>query len=127
MINILYICYYYKIKAIFYNTHNITVLQYIYLVKKTNEQTLKEVIKDLLDVYKLNTKLNETKLINSWEHVVGKMISKHTVDLHINKKVMYIKLDSAALRNELIYEKQKLINILNKEVGEKVIKDIVLK
>ncbi|MBE9480441.1 MAG: DUF721 domain-containing protein [Bacteroidetes bacterium] len=94
-------------------------------MKKSNDQTLKEVINELLEAYKLGDKLKEVRLIDSWEKVVGKLINKHTKNLYIKKKVLFVKLDSAALRNELSYARQKIIKALNKEAKEEVIDDIV--
>ncbi|MCK4360231.1 MAG: DUF721 domain-containing protein [Bacteroidales bacterium] len=94
-------------------------------MKKSNDQTLKEVINELLEAYKLGDKLKEVRLIDSWEKVVGKLINKHTKNLYIKKKVLFVKLDSAALRNELSYARQKIIKALNKEAKEVVIDDIV--
>ncbi len=96
-------------------------------MKKSNDQTLKEVINELLKAYKLSDKLKEVRLIDSWEKVVGKLINKHTKNLYIKKKVLFVKLDSAALRNELSYARQKIIKALNKEAKEEVIDDIVFK
>ncbi|MCK4638731.1 MAG: DUF721 domain-containing protein [Bacteroidales bacterium] len=96
-------------------------------MKKSNDQTLKEVINELLEAYKLGDKLKEVRLIDSWEKVVGKLINKHTKNLYIKKKVLFVKLDSAALRNELSYARQKIIKALNKEAKEEVIDDIVFK
>ena len=63
--------------------------------------------------------------MNSWENVVGKMISKHTIKLNIRKKTLFVKLDSSALKNELSFSKERIIKSLNDEVGEVVIDKIV--
>lgn len=94
-------------------------------MQKSNEQTLKEVIKQLVKSYRLGGKILETRIINSWEKVVGRMIAKHTLNLSVRKKVLYVKLDSPALKNELNYAKEKIIKSLNKEVKENVIEKIV--
>ncbi len=94
-------------------------------MKATNEQTLKEAITELLEAYKLKDGINETRLINSWDNVVGDLISRHTEKLFIRKKTLYIKLDSAALKNELMYARNKLIKSLNKAIDVEVIEDIV--
>ena len=94
-------------------------------MQKSNEQTLKEVVRELLKAYRLNGKLLEVRLMNSWENVVGKIISKHTLSLNISKKVLFVKLDSPALKNELGYSKERIIKSLNDEVGENVIEKIV--
>ena len=92
---------------------------------KRNEQTIKEAINELLDAYRLRDKLNETRLLQSWGEVTGKMISNHTVDLFIKRKILYVKLDSPALKNELSYSKEKIIDLLNTEAGLEVIRKIV--
>jgi len=94
-------------------------------LKATNEQTLKEAITELLEAYKLKDGINETRLINSWDNVAGELISRHTEKLFIRKKTLYIKLDSAALKNELMYARNKLIKSLNKAIDVEVIQDIV--
>lgn len=94
-------------------------------MKSTNEQTLKEAISQLLKTYKLQDGINETKIINSWEKIVGKMITNHTENLYIKNNKLYLKLDSPALKNELSYAKTKLIKSLNDTVNQQIIEDIV--
>lgn len=97
------------------------------MIKKSNEATLGQVIRELLNTYNLTDKLTEVRLVNSWESVVGKMIAKHTINLKVKKRKLFVKLDSAALTNELTYSKSRIIDMLNKEAGEKVIFDIVFR
>lgn len=92
-----------------------------------NEQSLGDVISEFLNRHNLGPKLDEVRLINAWENVVGKMIAKHTTDLHIQRKSLFVYLDSDALRNELSYTKSLLIRRLNEAVGKEVIKDIVFR
>jgi len=93
----------------------------------SNEQTLGEVVKALIEMYRMEGKLKEASLINAWESVVGDMIAKHTVQLRINKKVLYVEVDSAALRNELTYAREKLKKALNRKVKDNVIDEVVVR
>ena len=94
-------------------------------MRYSNDQSLGAAIKEFLEAYRLNEKMNQTKLIHSWEKVVGKMITKHTRDLSIRNKILFVRIDSPALRNELGYQKEKIMESLNGEVNAKVIDDIV--
>jgi predicted nucleic acid-binding Zn ribbon protein len=96
-------------------------------LSKHNEHSLKEVIDQLLKAYKLDDKLAERRLIASWESVMGAMIAKHTLDLYIKHKQLFVSLDSAALRNELSLAKTKIVKMLNDEVGTEVITEVILK
>jgi predicted nucleic acid-binding Zn ribbon protein len=95
-------------------------------MRKSNEKPLKAAIEEFLDSFHLRDKLNETKVIQSWEKVVGEMVAKNTSRLHIRNRVLFVKVNSAALRNELLFARQKIILALNKEVGKTVIDEIVL-
>lgn len=96
-------------------------------MRNKNEQTLKEVIDQLLKVYKIGGKLNEVNLISSWEKQMGPMIARHTKDIFISNKVLFVTLDSAALRSELSYAKGKIVSMLNTEAGTEVITDVIFK
>lgn len=96
-------------------------------MSKHNEHTLKEAIDQLLKAYKLDGKLAERRLIASWEKVMGTMIARHTKDLYIKQKQLFVTLDSAALRNELLLAKTKIVKMLNEEAGSEVITEVVLK
>jgi predicted nucleic acid-binding Zn ribbon protein len=94
-------------------------------VRYSNDQSLGAAIKEFLQAYRLEERMNQTKLIHSWEKVVGKMIANHTHDLSIRNKILFVHIDSPALRNELSYQKGKIMDSLNSEVNAKVIDDIV--
>lgn len=96
-------------------------------MKRNTDFTLKEVIDELLKTYRWGNKLDEVRLVESWEKVVGGIIGKHTTNMVVKNKVLYVKLDSSVLRSELHMAKSKVIASLNKEVGKEVIEDIVLR
>jgi predicted nucleic acid-binding Zn ribbon protein len=90
----------------------------------SNEMSLGDAIREFMKEYRLDKKLNETKLINSWENVVGKMIANHTLRLNVYKGVLFVKLDSPALVHELNFARERICKSLNDEVGSKVIDNI---
>ena len=96
-------------------------------MSRHNEHSLKEAIDHLLKAYKLDDRLAEKRLMSSWEDIMGKMIAKHTLDLSIRNKQLFVTLDSSALRNELSMAKTKIIKMLNESAGTEVINDVVLK
>ena len=96
-------------------------------MSKHNEHSIKDAIDNLLKVYKLNDKLAERKLIESWKSVMGAMIAKHTTDLIIRNKQLIVTLDSAALRNELALAKTKIVKLLNEQAGKQVINEVILR
>ena len=92
-----------------------------------NEQSLKNAIGDFLKVSRLSGKLAEQKIIDGWEKHMGKTIAKHTKQISISNKKLFLHLDSAPLKQELFYSREKLIKMLNEEAGEEVIQEIVFR
>jgi len=95
-------------------------------MKESNEHTLKDAIEKLIKTYRLESGMNENKIINSWEKITGKIIAKHTEKIYFKEKKLFLKLDSPALKNELSFAREKLITLINKEVGQDVVNEIVL-
>ena len=96
-------------------------------MKKSNEQLLKDVLSEFIKTYNLDDRINEVRLNDSWEKIMGRMISVHTINLYLKDKVLFITLDSSALKHELSFAKKKMINMLNKEFGTKIVEDIVIR
>lgn len=95
-------------------------------MRNSNEQSLKDVIQDLLNAYRLKGKLNEVRLIGSWEKVMGKTIAKRTTELFIRDKTLFIRVISSPLKQELHYSRTNVVKMLNDEAGEEVITNIVI-
>ena len=70
-------------------------------------------------------KVNEMDVIKTYRSVVGDLISKLTQDIKLSDKTLYVKLSSAALRNELSYKKQDLIIRINTELNSEAITSII--
>jgi len=94
-------------------------------MKSSNEYTLKQAIEALIDQFKIQEKLSETVVLNDWEKIVGKMIARHTKNMYIKKRILFVELDNAALRNELSYAKTKLVLAINKSLNSEAIDEIV--
>jgi predicted nucleic acid-binding Zn ribbon protein len=94
-------------------------------MRKGNDYKLSEAIKEMINSYHLSEKLDETNIKENWEKLCGKVIAQHTTRIYINKKKLFVQVDSAALRNELTMAKSRLLSALNKEIGEGIIDDIV--
>ena len=87
---------------------------------------LGDLIKEFYEQHRGAEYLDEVKVIESWPKVVGPFIASHTIDLCIKNKVLFVRVDSDALRNELNYSKSLLIKNLNDLVGKEVVREIVL-
>lgn len=87
---------------------------------------LGELIKEFYSSHKGAGYMDEMKAVTLWPKVVGPFIASHTIDLSIKNGVLYVRVDSDALRNELSYSLSLLVKNLNERVGKEVVQDIVL-
>jgi predicted nucleic acid-binding Zn ribbon protein len=90
-----------------------------------NSHKLGDAIREMIEAYGMRSKLSEATLVESWNKVVGKMISNHTKDLYIKNKKLFVRIDSPALKNELTYSRTSIMDSLNEAAGGKVIEEIV--
>ena len=89
-------------------------------------QKLGDLIKEFIVMHKGPDFLDEMKAVDAWPKVVGTFIASHTIDVSIKKGVLFVRVDSDALRSELSYSKSLLMKNLNERVGKDVVKEIVL-
>ena len=93
-----------------------------------DSKSLKNVIGNIIDnSNKLNSGLNNIKVQNLWREVMGNNVNSYTNEIVLKKNTLYVNLSSSVLRQELSFGKQKIINLLNKELGKTIIKKIVLR
>jgi predicted nucleic acid-binding Zn ribbon protein len=96
-------------------------------MRRSKTITLAEALKEYVREMKLDVKLSEVGVINSWEEIVGKAISSRTSKIYIKDHVLFVHLNSSVVRNELLMLRQVLKEKLNEKAGSEVIKDIVLR
>lgn len=96
-------------------------------MRSRNDQKLGDAIKDMLKLYRLDDKIDEHKLIRSWEKAVGPLISKHTTGIYISNGKLVVTIDSAPLRQEISYSSTKIIKDLNALVGVQIVNELVLR
>lgn len=94
--------------------------------KRTNSQSLGEVIQQFIKSSGIQPKLDESSVISNWEDIVGKMIARGTNDLYIKNRKLFIKFSSAALRQEMSYSKTKIADKVNEAIGHKAVDEVIL-
>ena len=95
--------------------------------KENNELTLKEALQAMVESYRLKPKLNQSRIKSIWEKLMGPTIAGYTADLRIRGKKLYVTIESASLRQELSYGREKLKKMINEELGEEYLKDVVIR
>jgi len=96
-------------------------------MRKSNTQTIASVIKDYLKEAQIEGKLKEVQVVNSWEELVGKTIAHRTNRIYIKNGKLYLHINSSIVKNELLMFREGIIERINTNAGEEIVKEIVLK
>jgi predicted nucleic acid-binding Zn ribbon protein len=96
-------------------------------MRRSKTISLAEAVNDYLKEMKLDGKLSEVSVINSWEEIVGRAISTRTTKIYIKDHILYVHLKSSVVRNELLMLREELRAKLNQKAGSEVVKEIVLR
>ena len=86
-----------------------------------------EALQQFLKKSKLKTGIQAMQIEDVWEKIMGKTVAKYTDKLQIVGSTLFVNTVVAPLRNELLYQKEKIIEMVNLELGEKIIKEVVIK
>ena len=95
--------------------------------RKSNSANMITLIDKLIRSYGLESKMQELDVMSEWENIVGKMIARHTKDIQIRNKILYITLDSAPLKQELLMNRTRIIELVNEKSGKQLVQDVFIK
>ena len=96
------------------------------MARSSNQQSLNEVINELINAYRLREGLNEVRVNEQWEKLMGKVIASKTISLSLHKSVLTVRLNSSVLRQELLYKREEIVQAMNKAREMEAIKEIQL-
>lgn len=94
--------------------------------RTSNQQSLKEVIDELIQAYRLKEGLDEVRLRDLWEQLMGDVIAAKTMSINLKGDVLTIRLSSAVLRHELLYKRDEIKKALNEALETEVVKEVIL-
>lgn len=95
-------------------------------MRKQKAEAVGLIVRQFLREEGLETPYNEYRLIESWPDVMGPGIARHTSNLQIRNRVLFVHLTSSVLRAELMAGRALLVRRLNEYVGAQVIDKMVL-
>lgn len=94
-------------------------------MRRENTRTLGEVIGEFKEAYRLDSKLAEVAALKAWKDVVGGNIAKRTKELRISSGILYVKIESSIIKQELMMIRTEIVKRLNKAAGADVISRLV--
>jgi len=97
------------------------------MARNQNLIKLGDAISQIFKEEKLDEKYSIFAIRNGWEGIVGKTVAKHTTQINYLNGLLYVSIDSPVVRNELSYVKEEIMQKVNKFVGKRLVKELILK
>ena len=90
------------------------------------EYSLGDAIQQFLKKSRLKGSVQALQIQDVWEDIMGKTIARYTDSIKIYGDKLYVTTSVAPLKQELLFQKEKIIERVNQALGEKVIKEVVV-
>jgi hypothetical protein len=93
----------------------------------SNESPISDILNEIIKVNKLESGLNQVSVVDAWKNLMGNGVNTYTKNVALRNGILYVELTSAVLRQELSYGKDKIIRMINEELGKDIVKEVVLR
>jgi hypothetical protein len=98
------------------------------MAKRNNEHiSIQDALKEFVETNKLEKGLNKINVAEAWAKLMGNGVNNYTTAVNLERETLYVQLSSSVLREELSYGKEKIITMLNEELGKEIIKKLILR
>jgi predicted nucleic acid-binding Zn ribbon protein len=96
-------------------------------MERKSEQKIGSLLDQFIRANHLEKGLAEYRVRKAWTELLGVSVSRATQNLYIKDKILFVKLHSSVMRNELSMMKSDIIPRLNESAGSEIIEDIIIK
>lgn len=85
-----------------------------------------DALKGFVRKSQLRNGIRAVQIEEIWEHLMGKTIARYTDRIQIINQKLFISTAVGPLKNELLYQKNQIIDRVNEAFGEKVISEVII-
>tara|TARA_B110001450_G_scaffold229312_1_gene229796 strand:+ start:1138 stop:1434 length:297 start_codon:yes stop_codon:yes gene_type:complete len=97
------------------------------MAKRENDSfSVKDLMQSFIKENNLSKGMQKIKVEETWTKMMGPGVASHTTSVKLQNKTLIIQLNSSVLREELSYGKEKILKMVNEEIGEEVISKLML-
>ena len=89
-------------------------------------QKLGDALKQFISKSKLKNGLRAVQIEEVWETIMGKTIARYTEKIEIINQTLFIRTYVGPLKQELLYQKTKIMERINEALGDDTVKEVVI-
>jgi predicted nucleic acid-binding Zn ribbon protein len=91
------------------------------------EYSLGDALRKFLHTSQMKGAIQAMQIEDVWAQIMGKTVARYTDKIQIHGHTLYVNTAIAPLRQELLYQKDKILQRVNEALGENVIKEVVIR
>ena len=91
-----------------------------------SEYHIGSALKNFVSSSPVKNGLRSVQIEEVWQQIMGNTIARYTDKIQIINNTLFINTSVGPLKNELMYQKEKIIERVNEALGEKVILNVVI-
>jgi Dna[CI] antecedent, DciA len=88
--------------------------------------SMKEALKQFLDGSRIKGGIQALQIEDVWEEIMGKTVARYTDKLQIIGDKLIITTSVAPLKNELIYQREKIKQRVNEALQQKIVNEVII-
>lgn len=94
--------------------------------RNTDPISMSEALQGFVKENRLQKGMDKVDIAQAW-YALNPAFKKYTEAIRLEDTTLFVRLKSSVFREELSYGKQKIINMLNEQVGRDIITKIILR
>lgn len=87
---------------------------------------MKDLMQSFIKENNLTKGMQKLQIEEVWEKLMGSGVVSYTEGVQLQNKTLVVKLTSSVLREELSYGKEKIIKMINQEMGKELVSRLML-
>ena len=72
-------------------------------------------------------KVAEGRLPDTWREIVGDRVADLTTELRLEKRILYVRIQSSVVRSELFYQREALKEEINRRSGIQFVQAVIIR
>ena len=97
------------------------------IMERQEAQPIGEILNQFLKLNQLENQVFGDKIAEMWQETLGDEITLATDRIFLQSGYLFVELKSPSLKNELMMKRTFIKNVLNKKLGDEVIKQVVIR
>nr|WP_279057401.1 DUF721 domain-containing protein [Alistipes communis] len=96
-------------------------------MRRTKTMLMGDLLEEFFARPYVAAKVAEGRLPDTWREVVGDAVANLTTDLRLENRILYVRLQSSVVRQELFYQREALRDRINEVSKVRLVNAVIVK